>query len=86
MLCIKLKYSEYNFSYTILQNELYQNPGKGNVIAVSVITITPVDVAFTFTRYWILCILNVLSIYVNYRKIVDKMYIQGALMSKSYSV
>ena len=49
LLCKKLKYSEYSFSYTILHNELYQDPGKGNVIADSVITTPPIT--FIFTRY-----------------------------------
>ena len=35
-------YFEYSFSYTILHYELYRDPGKGNVIADSVIATTPI--------------------------------------------
>ena len=31
-LCIKLKYSEHSFAYTLLQCEIYRDPAKGNVI------------------------------------------------------
>ena len=47
LLYMKLKYSEYNFSYTILHYEVYQDPGKGKVISDFVITATPI--AFIFT-------------------------------------
>ncbi len=43
LLCIKWKYSEYSFSYAILQSEVYRDPGKGKVIADSVITTTSID-------------------------------------------
>ena len=35
---------------------------------------------------YVLSILNVLSIYVKDRKIIGKMYIEGALMSKSRNI
>ncbi len=76
--CIKLKYSEHSFSYTILQNALYRDPGKGNVNADSVRTTTPI--AFIFT------ILDVLSIYLNDRKFVGEMHIEGALMRQSRNI
>ena len=49
LLCIKLKIFEYRFSYTKLQYELYRDPGKGNVIADSVITKT--HIAFISSAY-----------------------------------
>ena len=49
LLCTKLKIFKYSSSYTIQQHELHQDPGKGNVIADSVITTTPI--AFIFTRH-----------------------------------
>ena len=45
--------------YTILKYEVYQDPGKGKIIAESVVT-SPI--AFKFTRY---CLFSMLSIYVN---------------------
>ncbi len=41
LLCIKLMYSEYSFSYTTLQYGVYQDPGRGKVVAGSVRTTTP---------------------------------------------
>ena len=67
LLFIKLKYSEYSFSYTctILQYEVYQDPGK-------VITDSIKTNSYNFHIHKILSILNVLSIYVNNRKVVVK--------------
>ncbi len=74
----------YTFSNTILQYEVYWDPGRGKVIADSVKTAT--RITSIFTKF--LSILNVLSIYVNDRKIVEKMYKEGALMSmgKSHNI
>ena len=70
LLCIKLKYSEYSFYYTILQHGLYWDPSKGNVITDSVITASPI--AFIFTRY---CLLSIFYRFMsNDRNFVWKMY------------
>ncbi len=42
LLFIKLKYSEYSFSYAIQQYEVCWDAGKGKVIANSVITASPI--------------------------------------------
>ncbi len=82
LLCIKLKYSEHSFPYTILQHELYRDPGKGNVIAVSVIITTPV--VFIFTRY---CLFLMFFRFIStIEKWLAKKYIEGALMRKSHNI
>ncbi len=68
VLCIKLKYSEYILSYTILQYEVYWDPDKGKLIVDSVITTTPIASIFLKIFY----VLNVPLIYVNIRKFVEK--------------
>ncbi len=73
LLVIKLKYSEYSFSYIILQYVVYWDPGKGKVNAGCVTTTTSC------------LILNVLSIFVTNRKFLGKMYIDGTL-SKSHNI
>ena len=80
--CIKFKYSEYSFSYAILQYALYQDPGKGNAIAYSVVTTTPI--AFIFTRY---CLFSMFCKYISMiENLLVKMHIEGALMSQSSNI
>ncbi len=84
LLCIKLKYSEYRFSYTMLQCELYRDAGKGNLIANSVITRTSID--FIFTRY---CLLLMFYWFISTKEnLLGKInnYIEGARMSKSHNI
>ncbi len=47
-IALKWKYSEYRSSYTILQYEIYRDPGKGKAIEDSIINTTPI--AFIFSR------------------------------------
>ncbi len=63
-------------------NTKYRDPSKRNVTAHSVITTTPI--AFMFSS--LLSILNVLSIYVNDKQLLSKMYIEGALVSKCCNI
>ncbi len=80
LLCMKLKYSEYSFYYTILQHGLYWDPSKGNVITDSVITASPI--AFIFTRY---CLLSIFYRFMsNDRNFVWKMYMQSTLIYKQH--
>ena len=58
----------------------FTRSSKGKVIGESASVKTITSIAL------ILSIPNVLSIYVNNRQIVVKMYIQGALMSKSRNI
>ena len=87
LLCIKLKYSEYNFSYTILQCEPYQDPGNINIIVDSAITTT---YSHDFDIHKILSILVYsqcfLSIYVNDRKFVHKNVHRGRTYDKSRNI
>ncbi len=84
LVCIKLKCAEYIFSYTILKYELYRDPGKkGNVIADSDITTTP-TAAVIFTRCcYSQCIIDLPQLIEN---LLEKMYIENALMSKSGNI
>ncbi len=68
LLCIKLRYSEYSFSYTMLQY-FYWDLGNGKVIADSVISNCN---SYSFYIHKIFSILNVLLICVNDRKYVRK--------------
>ena len=82
LLFIKLTYSEDSFFYTVLQYELYQNSGKGNVIADSAITTTPI--AFILTRY------RLFSMFYRSTSRIDnllgKKNIEDAFMSKSCNI
>ena len=72
--CIKLKYSEYSFSY-------YRDPGKGTVIANSVIPTTPIT--FIFIGY---CLFLMFYRFMPaIENVLGKMYIEGALVSKSHN-
>ncbi len=74
-----------------LQYELYQDPGKGNVITDSVITtvitdsvITTIPIAFIFTRY---CLFFMFYWFLpTIEKLLGKMYVKGALISKSRNI
>ena len=66
--CVKWNYCSHPCSPIQYHCKLYQDPGKGKVIADSVITIQFLY-AFKFTG---LSILNVVSIDVNDRKFVEK--------------
>ncbi len=69
-------------SYSIPQCKLYWDPGKGNVIADYVITTTPI--AFIFTTY---CLFSMFYRFMKTREnLLSKMYIEGALMSKSCNI
>ena len=81
-LCIKLKYSVYSFSCTILQNECYRDPDKRNIMADSVITTTPL--VFIFARY---CLFTKFYRFMStIENLLGKMYIEGVLMSKSRNI
>ena len=54
LLCVIWKYSEYIISHSTLQYKVYQDLGKGKVIADSVITTTSTFIAFMFTTYYCL--------------------------------
>ena len=82
LLCIKLKYSENSFSYTILQYEEYRDPVKGKVITDSVITTSPI--AFICIRY---CLFSMLYRFMKrIENLLRKMDIEGALMNKSSNI
>ena len=50
LICIILKKSDYSFSDTILYNELYRDPGTGNIIADSVTT-NRAQIQFLYLQY-----------------------------------
>ena len=58
------------------------DPGNGNVTA----DCHSCNSYHSFHIHKILSILNVLSVYENYRKCVEKMYIEGTLTSKSCNI
>ncbi len=76
---MKLKYSEYGFSHTILHYKLYRDPDKVNVIADSIITTTPI-IAYIFTGY---CLF---SLFYRFLPMTENMYIEGAHLSKSHNI
>ena len=75
------KYSEYRFYYIILWYEVYQDPGKGKVIDSM---ITTIPFALILTRYCLL--LMFYQFMQTIKQMLGKMYIEGALVSKSRNI
>ena len=73
-----IEYCSMSFRPTI------RDPVKGIVIADSDITMAPTAFIFTVTRY---CLFSMFYRYnINDKKFVGKMYIEGALMSRSRNI
>ncbi len=70
------------YSHSIPHCKLYRDPGKGKVIADCVITTTPI--AFIFTRY---CLFLMFYRFMQTTEtLLSKMYIEGAVLSKSGNI
>ncbi len=77
-----LRNMEYMSSHSIPQCKLYRGPGKGKVFTDCVITTTPIT--FIFTRY---CLFSMVYRFMEtVENLLSKMYIEGALMSKSRNI
>ncbi len=69
-------------SHSIPQRKLYRDHGKGKVIADCVITTT--SIAFKFTAY---CLFSMFDQFMStIENLLSKMYIEGALISKSRNI
>ncbi len=82
VLCVICNIVHSMSSHSLPQCKLYRDPGKGKVIADCVITTTPI--ALIFTRY---CLFFMLYQFIStVENLLSKMYIEGALMSKSRNI